>query len=161
MNEQFHMFWGGPFSQWFPSPFTIEGVQYNCAEQYMMAKKAQLFGDDEALAEIMAATHPAHQKSVGRSVKNFNEDQWNAVARDVVFRGNMAKFSQDDALCRYILATGDIEIVEASPEDVIWGIGLSADHPDAQDKSKWKGTNWLGQVIMDVRESIRKAKTND
>lgn len=160
MNEQFHMFWGGPFSQWFPCYFTIDGVEYNCTEQYMMAKKAQLFGDEYALGKIMAISDPREQKAIGRSVKGFVDWKWNAVSRDVVFRGNMAKFTQNSDLRDYLLETGDDEIVEASPEDVIWGIGLGADDPDAYDKSKWKGTNWLGEVIMEVRRAIRDSQTS-
>ncbi len=154
--SEFHMFWGGPFSQWYPSLFEVEGIEYNCTEQYMMAKKAELFGDEEALLKIMESSHPREQKRIGRAVKNFVAERWNAVSRDVVFRGNMAKFTQNPDLRKYMLGTGDQEIVEASPEDVIWGIGLSADDPDAQDKTKWKGTNWLGEVLMSVRDTIRK-----
>jgi len=155
MDDQFHMFWGGPFSQWYPSIFEVDGEEYNCTEQYMMAKKAMLFGDAEKLAQIMDSSDPRVQKQMGRMVSGFDEDQWNAVARDVVVRGNLAKFSQNPDLQAYLFGTGDQEIVEASPEDVIWGIGLAADHPDAQDKSKWQGTNWLGIAIMDVRAALR------
>ena len=153
MNE-FHFFWGGPFSQWHPSQFEVGGVKYNCTEQYMMSKKAELFVDRKAQLKIMAYSDPRMQKAIGKTVKGFVVDQWNAVAKDIVFRGNMAKFTQNSDLKGYMLATGDQEIVEASPQDVIWGIGLSADDPDAHDKTKWKGTNWLGEVLMDVRDSI-------
>ena len=159
--SEFHMFWGGPFSQWHPSPFEIGGIKYNCTEQYMMAKKADLFGDDEIRSKIMDATNPKIQKRFGRNVRNFDIDQWNAISRDVVFRGNVAKFTQNLGLREYILGTGDEEIVEASPEDVIWGIGLGADDPDAYDKSKWRGTNWLGEVLMDVRKSLILVNKND
>ena len=151
--SKFHLFWGGPFSQWYPATFEIEGVQYNCTEQYMMAKKAELFGDTDAKTKIMASTNPKEQKAIGRTVKGFNPDVWSAVSRDVVFRGNMAKFTQNPELHKFILRITE-EIVEASPKDVIWGIGLGEHDPDAQDKSKWKGTNWLGQVLMDVRSTI-------
>ncbi|MHA2279915.1 MAG: NADAR family protein [Promethearchaeota archaeon] len=150
-----HMFWGGPFSQWYPSLFEVEGIKYNCAEQYMMAKKAELFGDEEALLKIMTSANPEEQKRIGRTVENFVENQWDVVAKDIVFRGNMAKFAQNPGLRAYMLAAGDQEIVEASPEDTIWGIGLFAEDPDACDKTKWKGTNWLGEVLMSVRDVLR------
>lgn len=153
MNKM-HLFWGGPFSQWYPSTFEISGVTYNCTEQYMMAKKAELFGDEDAYLRIMASADPREQKSIGRSVENFDPDQWNAISRDVVFRGNMAKFTQNPELGGYMLSTETQEIVEASPEDVIWGIGLAEDDPDAYDKTKWKGTNWLGEVLMEVRRVL-------
>lgn len=153
--SKFHMFWGGPFSQWYPSQFEVEGIKYSCTEQYMMAKKAELFGDEESRLKIMASSDPRMQKRIGRTVEGFVEDQWSAVAKDIVFRGNMAKFSQSPELRAYMLATGDQEIVEASPKDTIWGIGLAAEDPDAYDKTKWKGTNWLGEVLMNVRFAIR------
>lgn len=156
--SNFHLFWGGPFSQWYPCVFEIEGVRYNCTEQYMMVKKAQLFGDADAAAAIMATTVPSEQKAIGRQVKGFDDKTWHAVARDIVYRGNMAKFTQNPELRKFILCTFEQEIVEASPEDVIWGIGLGEHHPDAQDKSKWKGTNWLGQVLMDVRDALWEVK---
>ena len=153
MNDK-HMFWGGPFSQWYPSLFEVEGIKYNCTEQYMMAKKAGLFGDEQAHLKIMASNDPREQKRIGKTVENFVTDRWNAVARDIVFRGNMAKFTQIPELFAYMINTGDEEIVEASPEDTIWGIGLSANDPDAYDKTKWKGTNWLGEVLMSVRDVL-------
>ena len=155
MNDKYVFFYGGPFSQWYRSKFTIDGVEYNCAEQYMMAQKALLFGDEEARVKIMKSHSPSDQKAAGRKVKNFDPDKWNLVAKSVVYRANIAKFSTP-YLKEYILATGNKEIVEASPTDRIWGIGLSEDNPDIYDKSKWRGTNWLGEVIMQVRDTLGK-----
>lgn len=155
MNEsKFHFFYGGPFSQWYRSKFTIDGIEYNCAEQFMMAMKADLFGDKEAYDKIMKAHDPSTQKATGRKVKNFNADLWNKVSKAFVYRANMAKFSIP-YLKTFILETRDAEIVEASPSDCIWGIGLPEGHPDLEDKTKWRGTNWLGEVLMQVRESLR------
>lgn len=156
MNNNFEFFWGGPFSQWYKISFTVDGVTFNCAEQYMMAMKALLFEDREILASIMRSSDPKEQKAFGRQVKNFNSDRWNTVAKDFVFNANFAKFS-DPALKRVLLDTGDKEIVEASPYDTIWGIGLSTSNPDRFDKSKWQGTNWLGEVLMQVRTELRKS----
>jgi len=155
------MFWGGPFSQWYPSLFEVEGIKYNCTEQYMMAKKAGLFGDEKAQLKIMNSNDPREQKRIGRTVEGFVADRWNVVARDIVFKGNVAKFVQNSDLRAYMLATGDQEIVEASPEDTIWGIGLSADDPDAYFKSKWKGTNWLGEVLMNVRDVLTSGESDE
>ena len=160
MNNM-HMFWGGPFSQWYPSVFEVEGVKYNCTEQYMMAKKAGVFGDEEARLKIMASADPREQKRIGRTVKGFVVDRWNVVARDIVFKSNIAKFIQNPDLHTYMLATGNQEIVEASPEDTIWGIGLSAEDPDAYFKSKWKGTNWLGEVLMSVRDVLAAGESDE
>lgn len=150
----FVFFWGGPFSQWYPHKMTINGVEYNCCEQYMMAEKARTFGDAEALEAIMKSSDPKYQKAVGRSVKNFNPHIWEKVAMDVVLRANIAKFS-DPELKKFLFSFGNEEIVEASPYDKIWGIGMSENDPDVLDKSKWKGTNLLGEAIMQAREVLK------
>ena len=156
-TDRYDFFWGGPFSQWYPSVFMINGIQYGCAEQYMMCGKARLFGDEEALAEIMASDDPKTQKRIGRRVKGFDVAQWEAVARDVVREANLAKFSQNPRLYQYIMDSGDRTIVEASPEDRVWGIGRGAWEPNNEDESTWNGTNWLGEVLMQVREQLRES----
>lgn len=153
--SQFHFFYGGPFSQWYRSNFEIDGVTYNCAEQYMMAMKATVFGDFETLTKIMSAKHPSEQKALGRLVKGFRYEVWDKLAKALVYRANIAKFTADPALKSYILGTGDFELVEASPTDRIWGIGLAEGHPDIEDRSKWQGTNYLGVVLMQVRDTLR------
>ena len=153
-TDKFIFFWGGTYSQWCPSPFTIDGVEYNCTEQYMMAKKALLFNDVEAYKNIMSTRHPNEQKAYGRKVKGFNKDIWEAYCRKIVFDANYAKFTQNPEMKKELLASGKREIVEASPEDKIWGIGMHETHPDILDKSKWQGTNWLGEAVMEVREVL-------
>lgn len=149
------MFWGGPLSQWYPSSFIDDnGVMYNCCEQYMMAKKAELFGDTDTYDKIMKETDPKIQKKLGREVKNFNADEWEKIATDVVFQGNVYKFSQNEKLKLGLSRTKGKELVEASPYDKIWGIGLAESHPDAWDKSKWKGLNLLGKTLDKVREAV-------
>lgn len=152
---EFHFFWSGPFSQWAIRPTTIDGVKFNCCEQYMMAEKARLFSDSYVLSEVMRASDPAVQKVWGRRVQNFDKAQWDKVARHVVFKANYAKFTQHPDLLKKLAETGEKVIVEASPEDTIWGIGLSAKDPRAQDPAQWRGTNWLGEAIMQVRTKLR------
>ena len=154
-KDSFVFFWSGPFSQWYKSEFTLYGVEYNCAEQYVMAMKATMFGDFDSRNQIMATRDPSKQKAIGRKVSGFDADKWSEVAKKFVYEANMAKFSSK-SLKKVLLETGDKEIVEASPYDTIWGIGLGPDDPDRFDKSKWRGTNWLGEVLMQVREAIRK-----
>ena len=154
--EKFTLFWDGPFSQWHPSPFEIDGITYNCAEQYMMAEKARLFGDTKREQVILEAVSPYLQKKLGRQVENFDEDKWNAVCKDVVRRGTVAKFSQNEDLKKALFATAGTTLVEASPYDKIWGIGLGSNDPRAQDRSQWRGTNWLGEIITEVREEMMK-----
>ena len=158
ITDKYVFFWGGTFSQWCPSEFTIEGVTYNCAEQYMMAKKAMLFNDSNAYEQIMKTSHPSTQKAIGRKVKGFNKEAWEKVCRGYVYDANYAKFTQNPKMLKELMDTGDREIVEASPEDKIWGIGLHESDARVHDKSQWQGTNWLGEAIMNVRKTLKKVK---
>jgi len=154
MEEKFTFFWSGPFSQWAASRFVIDGVEYNTAEQYMMAQKAVTFGDDESLKKIMKSKSPKEQKALGRKVKNFVADKWNAVAKKAVYDANYAKFSQNKDLQKVLFATAGTTLVEASPLDRIWGIGLKETDPRAQNRETWNGTNWLGEVLTQVRDDL-------
>ena len=143
------------FSQWWDGhPFTVEGITCATAEHWMMAEKARLFGDAEVCAEILAASHPNTAKKLGRKVRGFDEARWAAARWDIVVRGNAAKFSQHPALQEFLLNTGDRIIVEASPYDRIWGIGMTATDPDAEQPAKWRGLNLLGFALMAVREQL-------
>lgn len=147
-------FWNGTYSQWEPSTFIIEGVTYNCAEQYMMAEKARLFNDVQAYTDIMLSKSPSEQKAIGRKVQNFDPVKWNEVCRLVVYRANLAKFSQNPVMLDELFDSEEKIIVEASPEDTIWGIGLHFSDDKVLDKKNWKGKNWLGEAIMQVRSDL-------
>ncbi len=151
----FYFFNKGPLSQWFPAMFEVNGVTYNCAEQYMMAMKAEFFGDKATQELIMQTSDPRHQKLLGRQIANFNADAWNLVAKKHVYIGNLAKFSTP-RLKNSLIYTRDLELAECNPNDRIWAIGLSIDNPDRFDKAKWQGTNWLGEVLMQVRADLQK-----
>jgi ribA/ribD-fused uncharacterized protein len=153
-EERFTFFWSGPFSQWFKSGFTVDGQHYVTAEQYMMAEKARLFRDEEERHNILSTADAREQKRLGRLVRNFDADRWNAVARDVVYVGNRAKFAAHPELLAKLLATEGTTLVEASPEDCIWGIGLAEDDPNAHDRATWCGTNWLGEVLTRLRDDF-------
>ena len=166
-TDKFVFFYGGEFSQWYPSTFEVDGVTYVTAEQYMMAMKADYFGDDTARAAIMRTNDPSEQKAIGRQVKDFDAEAWNAVSRGYVYKGNMAKFGQDLSLKRILLATDERELVEASPYDRIWGVGIGmpgrADNnlEKLLDKTQWRGTNWLGETLMKVRKDLREQNNDD
>lgn len=149
---EYHYFWGSQLSQWWSCKFEVNNICYNCCEQYMMAGKAVRFGDEQAEAKIMASQDPREQKALGRKVKNFDPEVWNACARDVVYWGNYAKFTQNAELMIQILITKDKVLVEASPYDKIWGVGKSK--LDLINGAKWDGTNWLGEVLMTVRQDL-------
>ncbi|AKU93524.1 GTP cyclohydrolase II [Labilithrix luteola] len=141
-------------SQWFPAPFVIDGVRYATAEHFMMAEKARLFGDDDALSNILAAKSPPEAKALGRTVRNYDDDAWSAARVDAVVRGNLAKFGQDEALGAFLRSTGRRILVEASPHDRIWGIGLGGSNPAAQQPSQWRGQNLLGFALTEVRARL-------
>ncbi|RQM21065.1 hypothetical protein B5M09_010135 [Aphanomyces astaci] len=143
------------FSQWFEAPFSIDDISYHTAEHFMMAEKARLFHDKETLADILGATDPATAKAYGRSVNNFDEGVWCRHRFDIVVRANTAKFGQNEALKAYLLGTKKHILVEASPRDPIWGIGLSSKNEHAQNPKHWRGLNLLGFALMTVRELLQ------
>ena len=143
------------FSQWWPCTFLIEGVTYSSTEQYMMAEKARLFGDADAHTAILASDDPSRCKALGRKVKGFEEARWAAARFTIVTAGNVAKFGQDAALRAYLIATGDDILVEASPTDRIWGIGLAQSNPHAADPNYWRGANLLGFALVRARALLR------
>lgn len=149
-------FYGGIYSQWYNSSMTIDGIRYSCCEQYMMHQKALLFRDLTTAAKIMNTSSPKLQKQLGREVINYNDIIWDSRRFDIVFKGNLAKFSQNELLKSELLNTGNRQFVEASPYDTIWGIGMGLDNPLINDPTKWKGLNLLGQVLNFVRDTLRK-----
>jgi hypothetical protein len=165
VRHEFLFFWGhrpspdgtvgaSCLSQWWPAPFGVAGVTYATAEHFMMAEKARLFGDEGARARVLAAGHPKRAKDAGRQVRGFDEATWAEGRFDVVVRGNLAKFGQNEALGRFLLGTGARVLVEASPVDRVWGIGLAASDPRAGDPEAWRGLNLLGFALMRVRERL-------
>jgi len=158
-------FWGhrerkgggvGPscFSQWYPATFEVDGARYPSAEHFMMAEKARLFGDDVSLAKILAAPTPDKAKALGRRVAGYDDARWAAHRFEAVVRGNEAKFAQNPPLARFLLATAPQVLVEASPVDAIWGIGLAAADPRTTDPAQWAGLNLLGFALMRVRDRL-------
>lgn len=158
-------FWGhrprpdgrlGPscLSQWWPSPFTVDGVRYATAEHWMMAAKARLFGDARAERQAVEAANPALAKKAGRLVRGFDEEVWRRERYGIVVAGSVHKFGQDPRLAGYLLGTGGRVLVEASPVDRVWGIGLAADDERACDPARWRGLNLLGFALMDARDRL-------
>ena len=146
----------GPWvlSQWWPAPFAVSGQTYPSAEAYMMAAKARLFDDAETLARILATDDPAEAKTLGRGVRGFDPAVWESHGYDVVVTANLAKFTQHPELGAYLLSTHPAVLVEASPQDAMWGIGLEAGHRDARAPSRWRGRNLLGFALTEVREQL-------
>lgn len=143
------------FSQWYPAGFGVQGTRYPTSEHWMMAEKARLFGDQARLADILATDNPGKAKAMGRQVAGFDGDTWAKAAYSIVYQGNRQKFRNSKDRAAYLLRTGDKILVEASPLDPIWGIGLSAQDPAAQSPKNWQGTNLLGFALMEVRDTLR------
>lgn len=144
-------------SQWWSSPFKVDGTVYPTSEHYMMASKAKLFGDTDSLQRILSCEHPKKAKEFGRRVSGFDERTWVSERFNLVVAGNYAKFSQNASLRSFLLGTGEKVLVEASPYDRVWGIGLSADDERALKPQDWRGLNLLGFALMEVRERLRRS----
>ncbi|MFE6484334.1 NADAR family protein [Streptomyces sp. NPDC057757] len=142
-------------SQWWPAPFTVDGVAYATAEHWMMARKAWLFGDAEAERRAVEAENPALAKKAGRLVRGFDEGTWERERFGIVVEGSVHKFAAHPELRAFLLATGERVLVEASPMDRVWGIGLAADDERAADPQRWRGSNLLGFALMEARERLR------
>lgn len=145
-------------SQWYDCLFEADGIIYHTAEQYMMANKALLFGDNEVYDKIMTAEKPNKYKKMGREIRNFDSKLWDARKYEIVVNGNKAKFSQNPDLKEFLLSTGDAILVEASPYDKIWGIGIDKETAMKCTVEQWQGENQLGCALMEVRNWLREAK---
>ncbi len=140
------------FSQWYAAPFTVDGNRYPTAEHFMMAEKANLFGDQAIRARVLQAPNPGAAKALGREVAGFDESIWLENRFAIVVRANQAKFSQNTELGEFLQKTGSRILVEASPVDRIWGIGLAQDDEKVNNPNLWCGLNLLGFALMQVRD---------
>jgi ribA/ribD-fused uncharacterized protein len=156
--SKYTFFYKSKLSQWHMVDFVVANVKYCCCEQYMMAQKAILFGDSESMQAIMATNSPREHQLLGRTVKNYVQDTWDTHKYRIVYEGNYNRFSQNAFDWQLLDATGDTILVEASPIDRVWGIGMDMKDPDINDESKWRGQNLLGKVLTQVRDDIRKEK---
>jgi ribA/ribD-fused uncharacterized protein len=154
MGEKFTLFFSGPFNQCYPLGFTIDGINFSSAEQYMMAEKALLFENVKIYEKIMLEEDPALQKVLGREITNFDKDKWDSICQEVVYNANYAKFTQHPELYESLIGTYGTEIVFAAANDSIWGIGLSENDPRALDRNQWNGLNLLGNILTQLRENL-------
>lgn len=167
-NSKYTFFWKNksPFSQWYGSwmdngdakydgSFVIDGIKYITCESYMMAEKAKLFGDMEIHTKILETTHPRDVKAMGRLVKDFDLSVWEANCKQIVYDGNYAKFTQHPNLLKVLMDTGDTKILEASPFDKIWGLGLSEEDARKIPEKEWPGKNWLGEILTKLRDDLK------
>lgn len=162
---EFLFFWGhqperagrigrGCLSQWWPAPFVVEDVTFASAEHYMMWRKAMLFGDDVSAEQILRASSPRQAKALGRGVRGFDQRRWEACRYEIVVAGSVAKFKQHPDLLGFLLGTGERVLVEASPVDRVWGIGVAAEDPRAKAPGQWRGLNLLGFALTEARATL-------
>jgi len=142
------------FSQWWTLPFTVNGLVFPTAEHWMMYQKAVLFNDGETAIRILGAKSPADAKKLGRLVKNFDPDVWNKNKFQIVVEGNVHKFEQHAEYKDYLVNTKTRVLVEASPRDRIWGIGMGKNNENAENPLLWRGQNLLGFALMEVRSKL-------
>lgn len=159
---KYRFFWGhkdgvieDSLSQWYKCRFCVNGSMFTSAEQYMMAQKAALFQDKKTFEMIMDTNDPRKCKALGRKVQGFNDKIWDTAKYKIVLDGNYLKFSLNDELKRFLLSTGDEILVEASPYDKVWGIGMYENNVNATNPALWKGENMLGFALMEARDIIR------
>ena len=168
--ENFVFFWNqhSPFSQWYPSPFQSVPLYNNSnsnnsnsnnsnnnsnmiifsnCEQWMMYNKALLFNDSETAKKILKTTDLKKIKQLGRQVKNFKENIWDQHKCEIVYQGNHCKFTQHPDLLNLLLSTYGKTLVEASPYDTIWGIGLAEKDIRCKSRTTWRGLNLLGETL--------------
>jgi len=159
ITPEMTLFWRANevLGNWYPSSFVVNGQNFNSGEQWMMHAKAMLFGDHEMAAKILQEVHPRRQKLLGRKVRGFDAAIWDARSEELVFIGLLEKFRQNPTLAAELLASGETLLVEASPDDPVWGIGLEEEDPRALDPAQWQGQNRLGTVLMRVRAVLRSA----
>ena len=167
-NKDFLFFWKPSanttdkscLGQWQPSHFEVDIEEYTCAEQYMMAEKARLFEDKEIEEQIMQTSEPKEMKALGKKVKKFDQTVWDKAKYSIVLNGNYYKFAQNKEIRDFLLSTEDKILVEASPLDTIWGIGLGEENPKSHNPQTWRGKNLLGFALMEVRDELKKVYKN-
>lgn len=155
-TDKFTFFYGtnDPFSNWHPASFPENGITFLTSEHYMMYYKALKFGDTETAAQILAAPTPKEAKRLGRLVKGFDQSIWEGSARSIVYVGCYLKFTCNKHLLDILLGTKGTLLVEASPTDRVWGIGLAETDDRVLNPKNWRGTNWLGEVLTCLRDNL-------
>ena len=142
----------GYLSNWYPSPFTVDGKHFVNSEHYFMWKKVMLF-EPELEQLILSTKDPKEMKSIGQKVKNYNNSEWSAVRYEIMKEALFHKFSQNPKLLNNLMWTGNSGIIEASPSDRVWGIGITA--VEALMDKPWKGQNLLGKALIETRTRFK------
>ncbi len=145
----------GYLSNWYPSPFDLDGMRFTSTEQYIMYRKCMAFGDEKSAAAVMTTNDPAKQQEIGRYAENYIDSAWKAMRQSVATVGLLEKFRQNEELRNKQLDTGDAYLVECAHLDKAWACGRGLDENERFDASLWTGSNILGFALMEVRNMIR------
>lgn len=152
--DKYLFFYSGILSNFYKVRFAHEGVVFPTSEHVFMYKKAMFFNDTDAAYKIISSFHPAEAKRLGRKVKGFDASLWEKRREEAMYEACLAKFSVP-SLREYLLGTHDLILVEASPTDSIWGIGMDERTKGIENPENWKGLNLLGKVLMRVRDTLQ------
>jgi ribA/ribD-fused uncharacterized protein len=159
-NDTHTFFWSGVFSNWYPVIFKYKGNQFENTEQAFMWEKANYFGDSKIADTILQTPDPKENKGLGRRVKNFNSFKWDNICKDIMYDVNLEKFNQNPRLKKILLETEGKDLVEASPYDTIWGIGMDEDEAVGVTPNEWRGKNYLGEVLTKLRNDFLNGKAS-
>jgi len=157
-TRNYYFFWKHRLSQWHMVDFVISGIKYCCCEQYMMHKKALLFNDYVIATEIMKTNSPKLHQELGRKIKDFDQTLWDSNKERIVYDANIARFTQSEPCRELLFSTDQALLVEASPYDIVWGVGLGKDDPRILNESNWRGQNLLGKILTKIRDEIKNDK---
>ena len=146
----------GFLSNWYPSPFTLDGHRFTSVEQYMMYRKAITFGDTETAQAILSTDNVGRIKALGRSVPGYSDTVWNGIRQIVVYCALLEKFRQNPDLKNQLLATHPHILAECALQDKIWGIGMTMHDEYRFEPDLWPGQNLLGFTLMMVRDELSK-----
>ena len=151
-KDQYY-FWGGsnPLSNFHKCDFQENDVSFTSVEQYFVYKKAHHFSDEVAKQKVLTLQDPVQIKRT--MIKGYDKAQWAPMSERVMEQGLSLKFHQDEGMKKALLATEHRELIEASPYDSMWGIGIGLHSESLTDKTKW-GSNRLGKLLMEIRERL-------
>ena len=146
----------GCFSNWYAAEFEYAGKKYANSEQFMMYQKAMVFSQYDLADQIMATNDPQECKNLGKTTfSNWDGDFWDKVSYPIVKRGVKAKFVQNPDIRRELLMTENALLAECSKNDTKWGIGIDIEDDRRFNVSEWNGKNYLGRILMEVRDELR------
>lgn len=143
------------FSNMSQHPIDVDGVRYPTVEHYFQAMKAKEFEDTEMLDKIVKAKTPKAVKAMGKKVKNFVKEVWDAKRDEIMRTGVRSKFIQHPELRKQLLETGDRQIGEADARNLYWGIGTAVTSEKSKHPDKWRGQNKMGKLLMELRTEFK------